>query len=236
MIAGGSALAAIAGPFGTWGLEIGPRFLYWLCVISIAWVQWLLLVWGLHRATSANPWPAGVCGTVASFLFAGLMAVEINLLHAWLPGAPGRSGVVPFLWLLGILLVFCWFAQLLVRYISLSPVGKPDASESGGESPFVKRIPSQIAGDLLCLRTEDHYLRIHTTAGNDLILLRLKDALQELQGANGLQVHRSYWVARSAVSAAERKGRKAALILKNGMRVPVSESFLPAVRAAGWLD
>ncbi len=28
MIAGASALAAVAGPFGTWDLEPGPRFLY----------------------------------------------------------------------------------------------------------------------------------------------------------------------------------------------------------------
>ena len=178
MIAGASALAAVAAPFGTWGFEIGPRFLYWFGVISIGWVQWLLLVWVLHRATSADPWPAGVCGTVASFIFAGLMALEINLLDAWLPGAPGRSGVIPFLWLLGILLAFCWFAQLLVRFISFDPPGKPRDSDSGGAIPFLKRIPHRIAGDLLCLRTEDHYLRIHTAAGNDLILFRLKDAVE----------------------------------------------------------
>ena len=116
MLAGASALAAVAGPFGTWEIEIGQRFVYWFAVIPIGWAQWLVLIWALHRATSTNPWPAGVCGTVASFIFAGLMAVEINLLHAWLPGAPGRSGVIPFLWLLGILLTFCWFAQLLVRF------------------------------------------------------------------------------------------------------------------------
>ena len=236
MIAGASALAAVAAPFGTWGIEIGPRFLYWLGVISIGWVQWLLLVWTLHRATSAAPWPAGVCGTVASFVFAGLMALEINLLHTWLPGAPGQSGVIPFLWLLGILLAFCWFAQLLVQFVSIDPPEKPGDSDGGGAIPFLRRIPRKIAGNLLCLRTEDHYLRIHTAAGNDLILFRLKDAVAELAGAKGMQVHRSYWVARDAVELVEKSGRKTTLILKNGLRVPVSESFQPAVREAGWLD
>ncbi len=89
---------------------------------------------------------------------------------------------------------------------------------------------------MLCLRTEDHYLRIHTTAGEGLILFRLKDAVLELAGADGMQVHRSYWVARDAIEATERKGRKTILILKNGQHVPVSESFMPAVRSAGWLD
>ena len=87
----------------------------------------------------------------------------------------------------------------------------------------------------MCLRTEDHYLRIHTTAGSDLILFRLKDALAELDGADGRQVHRSYWVARDAIETSERKGRKVILVLKNGENVPVSESFMPAVRDAGWL-
>ncbi|MEE8172728.1 MAG: LytTR family DNA-binding domain-containing protein, partial [Alphaproteobacteria bacterium] len=81
-----------------------------------------------------------------------------------------------------------------------------------------------------------HYLRIHTSAGQDLILLRLKDAVSELAGADGMHVHRSYWVARNAVANLERKGRKTTLTLSNGLRVPVSESFLPSVREAGWLD
>ena len=86
------------------------------------------------------------------------------------------------------------------------------------------------------LRTEDHYLRIHTTAGHDLILFRMKDAVSELFGADGMQVHRSYWVARAAVEKLEKRGRKTTLILKNGSRVPVSESFLTSVREAGWLE
>ncbi len=107
---------------------------------------------------------------------------------------------------------------------------------AGGEIRFLKRIPNAIAGDLLSLRTEDHYLRIHTTAGSDLILFRLKDALAELDGADGMQVHRSYWVAREAIEVIERKGRKTMLVLKDGQHVPVSVSFMPAVRNAGWLD
>lgn len=49
---------------------------------------------------------------------------------------------------------------------------------------------------------EDRYLRIHTDGGSDLILMRLRDAVGELAGADGLQVHRSFWVARAAVRAA----------------------------------
>jgi DNA-binding LytR/AlgR family response regulator len=162
------------------------------------------------------------------------MALEINLVRGWLPGAPARSGLAPFFWLLGGMLAFCLYGQLLVRFVAARATDPPH--DGTGEIRFLKRIPKGIAGDLLSLRTEDHYLRIHTTAGSDLILFRLKDALAELGPADGLQVHRSYWVARDAIEAIERQGRKTILVLKNGQHVPVSASFLPAVRDAGWLE
>ena len=69
----------------------------------------------------------------------------------------------------------------------------------------------------------------------DLILFRMKDAAQALKRENGLQVHRSYWVARPAIEEVRREGGKITLCLKNGIRVPVSDSFAPKVRKAGWL-
>ena len=235
MIVGASALVSIAAPFGSGELDVVARFLYWLGMISIGWLQWSLIIWTLHRVTSAAPLPPGVCGTVAAFIFSALMALEINLVHGWLPGAPGHKGVVPFFVLLGVTLAFCWFGQLLVRFAATGLPAGATGPHGGGEVRFLRRIPSRIAGDLLCLRTEDHYLRIHTTVGSDLILFRLKDALDELKGLDGMQVHRSYWVARDAIKTVKGKGRKTALILTSGMQIPVSERFLPALRGAGWL-
>ena len=231
-----SALVAAAGPFGTSKFDIGVRYIYWLGGISIGWLQWSLIVSRLHRLTSANRWPPGVCGTLAAFIFAGLMTVEIVLIRAWQFGAPLHIGASPFLGILGAMLAYCWIGQLLVRLISDGSPATSEESDGNSDIRFLKRIPHRIAGDLLCLRTEDHYLRIHTTVGHDLILFRLKDAVSELAGADGMQVHRSYWVARAAVANTEKKGRKTTLLLKNGLRVPVSESFLPIVREAGWLQ
>ena len=82
---------------------------------------------------------------------------------------------------------------------------------------------------------EDHYLRIHTALGSDLILLRLRDALAELGPARGRQVHRSWWVAEGAIASTERSGARSLLVLRNGLRVPVSKSFRDDVKEAGWL-
>ena len=232
-----SGLAAVTGPFETSiALAFAPRLLYWLGMISLAWGQWLLLTGLLHRVTRANPWPAGAVGTVASFFFAALMALEIIWIHRWLPALRVPAAAATFLWVVGIMLSVCWLTQLLLRMIPAGATAPAMSPGSAGDVRFLRRISRRIAGELLCLKTEDHYLRIFTAQDTDLILFRLKDALTELEGADGMQVHRSYWVARNAVQRVERKGRKTTLILSNGLHVPVSESFLPAVRKAGWLD
>ena len=66
-----------------------------------------------------------------------------------------------------------------------------------------------------------------------MILMRFSDAMKETAPVNGLQVHRSHWVAREHVVTAKRAGDRATLTLTNGAEVPVSRSYLPAVRDAG---
>jgi DNA-binding LytR/AlgR family response regulator len=67
-----------------------------------------------------------------------------------------------------------------------------------------------------------------------LLLMRLQDAIAELDGLEGMQVHRSWWVARAAVSAIRRDDRSLRIVLENGMEVPVSRSCAPALRRAAW--
>lgn len=100
---------------------------------------------------------------------------------------------------------------------------------------FLARIPARLGRDLLALEMEDHYLRIHTRLGSDLILMRMRDAVAELDGLDGLQVHRSWWVARRAVERVERDGKTMTLTLANSRTVPVARDRQGEVRAAGWL-
>ena len=60
--------------------------------------------------------------------------------------------------------------------------------------------------------------------------------LAELGPERGRQVHRSWWVAEGAVASAERDAGRTILVLRNGLRVPVSKSFRDQVKEAGWLD
>ena len=106
-----------------------------------------------------------------------------------------------------------------------------------GQAParFLDRLPPKLRGArLIAVQSEDHYLRLHTDRGSDLILMRLADALSELEGLEGAQTHRSWWVARDAVRDVARGDGRATLTLDGGLSVPVSRRHARALRAAGW--
>ena len=100
---------------------------------------------------------------------------------------------------------------------------------------FLDRLPPKLRGAAIrAVQAEDHYLRIHTDRGSDLILMRLSDAVEELEGLEGAQTHRSWWVAREAVRGVERGDGRAVLTLKGGLRAPVSRRYARALREADW--
>jgi len=111
----------------------------------------------------------------------------------------------------------------------------PPASNISDPIPlFMERLPIKYRkAELFAVSSEDHYLRVHTSLGEELILMRLVDAVRELSGAQGLQTHRSWWVAHNGVADAKKANGKLTLILKSGAEVPVSRTYLNAVKDAG---
>ena len=109
------------------------------------------------------------------------------------------------------------------------------AQEDARPARFLDRLPPKLRGSrLIAVQAEDHYLRLHTDRGSDLILMRLSDALAELEGLEGAQTHRSWWVARDAVRDVDRGDGRASLTLDGGLTAPVSRRHARALRAAGW--
>lgn len=114
------------------------------------------------------------------------------------------------------------------------PASAPSPETGNVAARFLDRLPVKYRGaDLWAISSEDHYLRIHTSRGEELILMRLADAVRELDGAAGVQVHRSWWVARDGISEARRTDGKLVLVLKSGKEVPVSRTYAKAARDAG---
>lgn len=97
---------------------------------------------------------------------------------------------------------------------------------------FMELLPVNKRGDLYCLEMADHYVKVYTSQGHHLLLMRFKDALLMLSDYQGLQTHRSWWVAKAAITALKKDGRKITLNLVNNVEVPVSRTYAEAVKSA----
>ncbi|MEM6680766.1 MAG: LytTR family DNA-binding domain-containing protein [Pseudomonadota bacterium] len=80
------------------------------------------------------------------------------------------------------------------------------------------------------LEADDHYTKIGLQTGTKQYHLRFSDAVRAIDPTIGMQVHRSYWVAFSAVERMYEKGHKAELLLTGGKRIPVSRTYRQNVR------
>jgi hypothetical protein len=104
-----------------------------------------------------------------------------------------------------------------------------DATQGRGVSPFLRRLPPQLGGELILLSAEEHYVRVVTRLGSALVLCRLSDAVDELTNIDGDRVHRSFWVAWREVVKVQRQGRSFRLKMSSGEEVPVSRSQIGVV-------
>ena len=112
----------------------------------------------------------------------------------------------------------------------------PTPQATKPEAPrILQRLPLEKRGRLISISVQDHYVEIVTSAGAALILLRLTDAISEVPRDAGLQVHRSHWIATSEVKSARRDGAKAVLTMSDGRDIPVSRTYVQAVKEAGLL-
>lgn len=113
-----------------------------------------------------------------------------------------------------------------------TPDAEPDPAPqiAGG---LAERLPEKLGGNILALKAEDHYVRVYTDRGSDLVLYRLSDAITELAALDGVRVHRSYWVRKSSVRGVQRHGRGLLLTLSNDLEVPVSQTYKELAREAG---
>jgi DNA-binding LytR/AlgR family response regulator len=127
---------------------------------------------------------------------------------------------------------------LLVLEDSPAPVpaaAQSDAPEPEAPARLAERLPRHLrTAAILALEAEDHYVRVHTDAGSDLLLLRLSDAMTELGAVAGSRTHRSWWVAHDGVASARKSEGRGELTLTNGLVVPVSRSALSSLQRESW--
>jgi DNA-binding LytR/AlgR family response regulator len=248
-VVGIAVVMAVTGPFGTYELMgLGKRLLYFTITSVLSWALVIAFIVALRRIEVVNGWPVAVRMAVAGILSAVpttamIIVVHSSLVHPipWV-AYPYIFPQTAFLAVVISVMVGLFVERRLHAdadaeraRVSASVVAEPASGVQSLTPDFFRRIPPALGRDLLALEMEDHYLRIHTALGSDLILLRLRDALAELGSERGRQVHRSWWVAKGAIAGVEKDAGRPTLVLRNGLRVPVSKSFRDQVKEAGWL-
>ena len=246
------ALLVFFGPFGTWAiLAVTDRFAFWAATVGVNWIVLHVVVAITIQVFDARSWPLRI-----GLLLAGAVAAVPGTAVVWLAVAAFMDhrptdafGVISlYSQVLVLNLIIGSAVCFLVRRArrirsssdaeSLAPDREADETtpDAAPAPALLERLPAASRAELLHLRMQDHYVEVHTAVGMELLLMRFRDALREVENVNGLRVHRSHWVARAAVIGVERRrGGSLALRLVNGSEVPVSRSFAPVLKDQGWI-
>jgi hypothetical protein len=223
------------GAFESGRLPPVERTVYWLIMLVVGTFlgsTLMTLLRGL-RFLDDRPWTQSVVFTLLLWAPATVMVgvVLTVMVHApW-----GVDILVANAW--PVLMVTA--AMVALNNLADREPAQTHAAVQPDEAPppaFLQRVPIRLQGaDLYAVEAQDHYLRLHTSKGSDLILMRLSDAIAELEGIEGAQVHRSWWVARESIAEAERGDGRATLTLKDGSQVPVSRTYARMLRERKWI-
>jgi hypothetical protein len=219
---------AILGPYQTHQLGLPGVWFYWVGLMGLGWLSNALVQAGLGRLTGG--WPRLAHYALASVLISIPVTVGVAAIQA-LVSRPFTLAALP------VVFVFVWVISAAVTTIGWLMDRRATAAPeipTIGRTLLDKLPPRLQRAPLLALQAEDHYLRVHTGAGDALILMRLSDAIAAVEGLDGRQTHRSWWVARQAIDTITRGDGRATLTLSNGVEAPVSRTHAPRLREAGW--
>jgi hypothetical protein len=234
-----SALAlfmSLTGAFGTHAFPTFTRMAYWLSVMLAGCIVTQAASLAVDRAFRLEP----LGEAVAQFcLSMPGVTLEVWFLTAVYAGHPSRIADLPaFLGPVATVSVAMSILQYIVhREPKQSHVFAAGHTAETPAGAFRERLPFKFRqARIYALSAEDHYLRVYTSAGETLVLMRLYDAIRELEGIEGSQTHRSWWVAKDAVRDILRADGRVTLILPGDVAAPVSRSYAKPLRDGGWFQ
>lgn len=231
-------ILAFMGPFETQdALGLLPRLFYWLAVVAITFSlgsALSTLVAEVLRARMPASLAIVIAGTAAGLAnFAALLLINWLVFRLGFDDQSYLIGLAINVVVISIIIAGAYVS--IHRHIETSAAPAPLAATAPEPAKILSRLPIEKRGALLALSVQDHYVEVVTNKGAELILMRLSDAMGEVGDTVGMQVHRSHWVATSAVTGAKRDGARAILTLTDGRDIPASRTYIPALKEAGLL-
>jgi hypothetical protein len=224
---------AFLGPFGSSQRPLPERLVYWeLCMVG-GGVIGILIDAPLRRRLSGF-WPRLLA---VSALMTPPVTLLVALVNHVLTGMrPGPENIAAP-WFQVFVVSFAAMCLRQLAWAEPPPAPEPAVAEppSDPDASFRRRLSAKRRqARLIAVEAEDHYLRVHTDAGEELITARFGDALSELAAAPGFRTHRSWWVAADAIEDVKWLRGRGEALLKCGLKAPISRSNAAPLKAAGW--
>jgi len=226
------------GPFGSYAMPLLSRLTYWVVVFNLGYFIYYIA----HQITRwlfTNKQMDNQLNQVILFITPTLLAlIPLSYLVAFATQSIINSdiGLTPLaLKVLSQVLGLGLVIDFLMGLIYQDTTKKKQNNVAKPGQAFINRLPKELGEDLICFVMEDHYMVVYTEKGNHMLLMRMKDAVIELKGYHGMQVHRSSWIVVSKVKHVKKISRKTILIMNNGIEISVSKKFIPAIKEAGLL-
>ena len=207
LLAGLGLVMGALGPYRT--LDVPPllRSAYWLLAVIGCGLVGILVdhlvgpriraFWGRVVAVALVTTPP-----VTLFIYA-LNAVMLDLPRRWWLLHQLAWQVFVVCLLLMALRALAWRRVVETRTIVMPPL--PEA-----ERAFRLRLSAKRRGArLIAVEAEDHYVRVHTDCGSELVSMRFSEALDALAPAHGFRLHRSWWAAADEEGVARARGHGA---------------------------
>jgi LytTr DNA-binding domain len=241
---------AVIGPFGSIDQPFAVRLFTWLSFSYLGYAIYSPMGFFVDRAHLALDLPVLPLWLVAALIATIPMTAAIYFIQ-FMPNVPPvpsvEEGLTSYLYVFviggGITLLFNFIGPRAnearevpaEEQLSVSESAPYTAAPSTLSNPLFDQLPPSLGSDVIALQMEDHYVRVHTSLGSELVLMRLRDALAHVSDIDGRQVHRSWWVARLAVEDVRREGRNVRLVLPGGLEAPVSRAQVSELKDAGWI-
>lgn len=233
------------GVYQTGAIPFPERFAYWTLLIAIGAMTSLIITPLLFEKWLVKFHPAvpimAASAVISLPITAGIVAIDA--ISDGKVAAP-NWWALQYLYVLVISVILTTGAWAADRYqdqkkaaadAALLVASAPQTAALSG-SAFADRLPVKFrSAQVYAVSAEDHYLRVHTSAGETMLLMRLADAVRELAALEGQQTHRSWWVAKQGLADVAKGDGKVTLKLKSGAEAPVSRTYQKAIKDAGWL-
>ena len=223
----------VIGPYGSYlNGPPGPRVFHFIVCFCVG-----TLIFGVLQrlaVVGAERWKLPVWPVIGVALLVGCLPLAMFI--GWL-----ATTLWPFL--RGRIGFWEWYGQCvflsgpILSFVVAGRVLKARRREPVAPSSTSPNLPSTAlppSGEVLCLRMEDHYVRVHTLNGSRLVAGPFERVIAGM-ASEGMRVHRSWWVARAAVTGVVADGRNLRLTLRGDLAAPISRASVAKLREAGWL-